>query len=237
MKRCFLLFISIYIGLVGANAQNNKNNSNEDGDVNISDVIELAKNIRSQENEEIATGEAIDLGLPSGTKWASCNVGANKPEEYGDYFAWGETEKKKRYDWVQYVHNNGDHTTCYDIGSNISGTMYDVAHVKWGGKWRMPTSDNFQELIDNCKSEWTKLNGVNGRKFTSKINGNSIFLPAAGYRRDGSLGHAGKGGFYWSATQSPYILHNAYYLYFRSKCAYWTPDDRYYGRTVRPVMK
>jgi hypothetical protein len=228
------------MGWMGVYAQSNKNNSKKNEDVNITDitdVIQMANNVLVQVEGRNATGEAIDLGLPSGTKWASCNIGANKPEEYGDYFAWGETEKKEIYAWGTYTHCNGSEIACHDLGSDISGTEYDVAHVKWGGKWRMPTSDNIQELLDNCKSEWTKLNGVIGRKFTSKINGNSIFLPAAGYCWNGNLGHVGKGGYYWSSTQSPYHLYYAYYLYFRSGRAYWYLDNRYYGRNVRPVMK
>ena len=239
MKKTTLLLISLYMGLMGVIAQNNKDNSNKDGDVNITDVIQMAKNNKSQYEGKKVTGEAIDLGLPSGMKWASCNIGANKPEEYGDYFAWGETEKKKEYNWSSYIHSEGrgSEIVCYDFGSDISGKEYDVAHVKWGGKWHMPTSDDIQELLDNCKSEWTKLNGVVGRKFTSKINGKSIFFPAAGYRWNGTLSHVGKGGFYWSSTQSPYHSYYAYYLYFRKGRAYWYLDYRYYGRSVRPVMK
>lgn len=181
--------------------------------------------------------EAIDLGLPSGTKWASCNVGASKPEEYGSYYAWGETEEKEVYNWSTYIHCDGTYDTCHDLGSDISGTQYDVAHIKWGGNWCMPTLDDIKELYDNCTSEWTTLNGVNGRKFTSKINGNSIFLPFAGYRWVGGLGRAGGSGDYWSSAQNPDYSGDAYGLYFDSGYANWGNYSRYNGRTVRPVVR
>ena len=119
----------------------------------------------------------IDLGLPSGTKWACCNVGANKPEAYGDYYAWGETETKSTYDWSSYIHCDGSQSTCHNIGSDIAGTQYDVAHVQWGGSWVMPSQSQIKELVENCTHEWTTLNGVNGRNFTG-TNGGTIFLPA-----------------------------------------------------------
>ena len=160
----------------------------------------------------------IDLGLPSGTKWACCNVGANQPEAYGGHYAWGATEE------------NGSYAT---VDSDISGTEYDVAHVKWGGNWRMPTFDDINELLDNCTTEWTTLNGVNGRKFTSKINGNSIFLPAAGHRWDGELRNVGTYGKYWSSTGND--ENSAYDLYFYSDSADGYDSGRYNEQSVRPV--
>ena len=118
--------------------------------------------------------EWVDLGLPSGTLWATCNVGANSPEEYGDYFAWGETEPKSTYSWANYIHCDGSEGSCHNL-SDISGTQYDVAHMKWGGKWRIPTHDEQVELYENCTYSWTTIKGVWGGLFTSKINGNSIF--------------------------------------------------------------
>ena len=188
-------------------------------------------------NPDVSPGEAIDLGLPSGTKWASCNVGATKPEEYGGYYAWGETEEKEIYSEDTYkYYQNGEYV---NIGSDISGTEYDVAHMKWGGNWCMPTSNDIKELLDNCDIEWTTLNGVNGRKFTSKINGNSIFLPAAGYRWSGDLYRAGEYGYYWSSTRYLNISFYAYSLYFASGSAYWLSIYCYrnYGRSVRPVAR
>ena len=181
--------------------------------------------------------EAVDLGLPSGTKWANMNVGATRPEEFGGYFAWGETEEKDYYDWGTYTHCDGDKESCYDLGSDIAGTRYDVAHVKWGGSWVMPSYDQIQELLDNCTKEWTTFNGVNGRKFTSKANGASIFLPAAGCRDDVGLDGAGSYGDYLSSTQYPFGLNYVYFLLFGSDYAGWSDYDRELGRNVRPVSK
>ena len=178
----------------------------------------------------------IDLGLPSGTKWACCNVGADKPEAYGGYYAWGETETKGTYDWKTYIHCDGSKETCHDIGSDIAGTKYDVAHVKWGGSWVMPSLDQSKELLDNCKNTWTSVNGKKGRKFTGK-NGRSIFLPAAGYRWGDGLGSAGSYGYYWSSTQLPSDSYFAYSLSFDSDGAYWSGYYRNYGHPVRPVSK
>ena len=177
---------------------------------------------------------AVDLGLPSGTKWADRNVGATKPEDYGGYYAWGETEEKEVYNWSTYIHCDGSSSTCHDIGSDISGTQYDVAHVIWGGAWKMPTSEQVQELLDECTIEWKTVNRVNGRKFTGP-NGNSIFLPAAGDRWDGKLGYAGSNGNYWSSTLNESYPNLAYYLYFASGGANWYDYYRYRGFTVRPV--
>lgn len=174
---------------------------------------------------------AIDLGLPSGTKWACCNVDAKKPEDYGGYYAWGETSTKTEYSSSNYHYDN------VNIGSDISGTQYDVAHVKWGEKWQMPTVDKVKELIDNCKYEWTVLNGVKGGKFTGP-NGSSIFLPAAGDRWGGDLCHVGSWGYYWSSTQDPDHSYDPYDLFFfHSGRAYWYEIFRYHGYSVRPVVR
>ena len=186
---------------------------------------------QSEARESSDPHPAVDLGLPSGTKWASCNVGASQPEEYGDYFAWGETEKKDIYHWSTYIHSD-DY-----LYSDIAGTKYDVASIKWGGNWRMPTEEQFEELLENCRKKWMKLNGVEGRKFTSKINGNSIFLPAAGSRYDYYLRYAGIEGFYWSSTQDPSRANYAYSLYFLSSGWYMSYRSRAYGFSVRPVVR
>lgn len=183
---------------------------------------------------KVQTHQAIDLGLPSGTKWASCNVGANKPEEYGDYYAWGETTTKKEYTYDNYLYyKNGKYL---NIGADISGTQYDVARAKWGGKWRIPTKDEVEELVDNCKYEWTTLNGVKGGKFTGP-NGNSIFFPAAGYRWDGDLYDSGEYGNFWSSSQHPDYSGFAYGLGFYSGGTGWSSDDRGQGQSVRPVVR
>ena len=152
----------------------------------------------------------IDLGLPSGTKWACCNVGATAPEGYGGYYAWGETETKSIYDRSTYkYYKNGGYVS---LGSNVAGTQYDVAHVKWGGTWQMPSKEQREELINNCTYEWTTENGVNGCRFTSKKNGASIFLPAAGAYSGDRLYGVGIYGDYRSSTKDPDSSHDAYYL-------------------------
>ena len=178
----------------------------------------------------------IDLGLPSGTKWACCNVGATTPESYGGYYAWGETEEKDYYDWSTYIHCDGSAGTCHDLGSDIAGTQYDVAHVKWGGSWVMPSYDQQTELRENCSSEWTTVNGINGRVFTGP-SGASIFLPAAGYRWYDGPYYAGSYGYYWSSTQYPSDSYIAYSLGFYSGGVDWDYDSRSNGLSVRPVSR
>lgn len=178
---------------------------------------------------------AIDLGLS--VMWASCNVGANSPEEYGSYYAWGETEEKNDYSIETYKYYN---TEDYeDIGSNISETSYDVAHVKLGSGWRMPTKDEINELCNKCSWEWTEVNGVCGQKVTGP-NGNSIFLPAAGFRYGTEVGNRGSRGYYyyWSGTLREGHSGDAYALYFHSSRHDWRSyRSRYYGLTVRPVTE
>ena len=189
----------------------------------------------------------IDLGLPSGTKWACCNVGATTPEGYGGYYAWGETEVKDIYSPVSYLYSTGEDTdgdgwyekneSYQNIGYDIAGTGYDVAHVKWGGSWVMPSSNQIKELVDDCSLKWEMQNGVNGYRFTGS-NGGSIFLPAAGDRWGDELDNAGSYGFYWSSTQIPSYSSLAYSLYFNSGDADWSNNSRRFrGHTVRPVSR
>ncbi|MBR3284184.1 MAG: Ig-like domain-containing protein, partial [Alloprevotella sp.] len=199
--------------------------------------------------------EYVDLGLPSGTLWATCNVGASKPEEYGDYFAWGETKPKSDYLWDTYKWGSGYNQLtkyCNDSDYGLNGFIDnrttldladDAAHANWGGQWRMPTSADFDELLNNTSNQWvTNYNGtgVNGRLFTAN-NGKSIFLPAAGNRSGTSLYYAGSNGFYWSSSLYSTYPYRAYKLYFGSSIVdvdyYYANynDYRYYGRTVRPV--
>jgi hypothetical protein len=178
----------------------------------------------------------IDLGLPSGTKWACCNVGATTPEDYGGYYAWGETEEKTTYIENTYQYYQGGNFEI--IGSDIAGTQYDVAHVKWGSSWVMPSYDQQNELLENCNYEWTEdVNGINGGKFTSKINGASIFLPAAGFRGK-SLYHAGTHGYYWLSTHYLSRSDFAYGFLFASGYANWNYNfNRDCGQSVRPVVR
>ena len=175
----------------------------------------------------------IDMG--DAGKWACCNVGASTPWENGGYYAWGETEEKEGYDWSTYIHCDGSEDSCHDLGSNISGTQYDVAHVKWGGKWCMPSNQQIH-LLENCSSEWTELNGINGRKFTAP-NGGTIFLPAAGGRyRYNDPDDVYSDGSYWSSSQCPSPSYYAYFLQFGSDFTRWYGSYRRIGRSVRPVI-
>lgn len=199
--------------------------------------------------------EYVDLGLPSGTLWATCNIGATSPEDYGDYFAWGETEGyndgKTKFDWSTYKWCEGSNSTMTKYCTNSSygyngftddktelDLEDDAAYVNWGPKWRMPSEEQFSELINSSytTTEWTTMNGVNGRKITSNTNGNSIFLPAAGYRDNSSLFDGGSGGDYWSRTLYSDDPSIAWGLYFHSGGVY-TSDYRYYGQSVRPVRR
>ena len=187
----------------------------------------------------------VDLGLPSGTKWATCNVGATTPEGYGDYFAWGETSPKSNYAWSTYKYCSGSSSTLTKYNTDSSrGTVDnkttldlsdDAARVNWGGNWRMPTRAEQDELRKNCIWTWTTQNGVNGCKVTSKTNGNSIFLPAAGYRGSASVLNGGSYGYYWSSSLYESDPSYAYTLYFYSRSEYWSSYGRNYGHKVRAV--
>ena len=185
--------------------------------------------------------EYVDMGLS--VKWATCNVGASKPEDYGDYYAWGETEVKGDYSESNYAYcKRSFRRTKYDsLGGNIAGTEFDVARKKWGSTWRLPTHAEQDELINNCTLTWTRQNGVNGYKVTSKKNGNSIFLPAAGYRRGTYLDGSGSYGDYWlgslDESLSRRFRSGANFLCFNSGDYGWGYDNRYYGFSVRPVSE
>lgn len=170
----------------------------------------------------------VDLGLPSGTLWATCNVGATSPEEYGNYYAWGETTTKSSYTESNYSYSSSPTTLPLDR---------DAAHANWGGSWIMPTWDDFKELYNECTWTWTTMNGKNGYKVSSRKNSSYIFLPAAGCF-DSSLFYAGSNGGYWSSSLYASGTSNAYVLGFYS--SYITPTDdgsRYCGHSVRPVLR
>ena len=182
--------------------------------------------INSSDTTYINGYAAVDLGLS--VLWATCNIGADSPEDYGDYFAWGETETKDSYKYSNSV------TFGYSMGDISGNAEYDAATANWGDSWRMPTYDEMNELIDSCTWEWTSENAVNGYLVTGP-SGNSIFLPAAGWRYGMALSYEGSNGRYWSST--PYIsdTYNAYYLHFHSSRHDMSESNRYYGRSVRPV--
>ena len=181
------------------------------------------------EIQEIDGHEYVDLGLPSGLLWATCNVGAETPEEYGDYFAWGETSTKAEYTEANSLTNGKE---MGDISGNV---QYDAATANWGGDWRMPTKSEYNELLNNCTCTWTAQNGVKGYKVTSNVNGNYIFLPAAGIRLMSSLGDAGNNGYYWSSTPVASNSYFAFYLSFNNGYHGMYNNRRYSGRSVRPV--
>ena len=189
----------------------------------------------------------VDLGLPSGLKWATCNVGAPVPENYGKYFSWGETSDKYKYPLESYAFHKKegllfkkDVMTKYNEkdGKTVLERDDDVAAVSWKGKWRMPTIEDFRELLDKCKSRWMTVNGVKGRRFTGP-NGNSIFIPAAGKYTD-EWAPTGRNDFgaYWSSSLYKDKPDRSLYCYFDSSKA---SDDaynlRHRGMPVRPVMK
>ena len=185
----------------------------------------------ASENGKINGHEYVDLGLPSGLKWATCNVGASKPEEYGNYYAWGETSTKSNYTTDNSVTNGKNFS---DIGGNPA---YDVARKQWGSSWRLPTKAEFEELLNenNCTWTWTTQNGIKGYKVTSKKNGNSIFVPAAGWRNGTSLYYQGTYGFYWSST--PYESDSFYACSLNFGSGHHSTDSNFrsYGQSVRPV--
>lgn len=174
----------------------------------------------------ITTGQVVDLGLS--VYWASCNLGAEKPEDYGDYYAWGETKSKFDYDKKNYSFYNSSTTQYIEIGDDISGTVYDAATVNLGGNWRMPTKIEMSELIDKCSWEWVQIGGKNGCKVTGP-NGNSIFLPAGGVSRQ----YQGETCNYWISTNvetgRAYSL-SAYFENQRISFGY-----KYQGHLIRPV--
>lgn len=196
------------------------------------------------------THDYVDLGLPSGTLWATCNVGANIPEGYGYYFAWGETQPKTIYSWSTYKYCNGDvgeqlTKYCNDVKYGYNGftdnliTLLpedDAATANWGSDWCTPTQEQWDELLMNTTNEWTTQNDVKGRLFTSKKNGQTLFLPAAGYCWDDELNYAGEGGNYWSSSLYTDYSGSAWSFYFSSH-GYYIGDygDRYHGHSVRAV--
>ena len=202
------------------------------------------------------TDEYVDLGLS--VKWATKNLGASKPSDYGNYYTWGETEPKAEYTWATYKwmqtgQSDWKHITkytiadgktegiWYDAGGNFIGdnkttleAADDAATRKLGSPWRMPTKEEIRELLDHCTWNWTTQDGVNGCEVKGP-NGNSIFLPAAGYRKGSLLYYAGSGGDYWSSSLCAAYSGLARYLGFDSGGRGWYDNGRYYGFSVRPV--
>ena len=206
--------------------------------------------------KQIKEYEYVDLGLPSGLKWAKCNVGAEKETDYGDYFQWGDIDDKTNYDcsWESYKYGDDLNLSKYNTENNgykndYRGTIDnkitldledDVARANMGGNWRMPTDAEIRELVNNTYNEWIENfngSGVNGRKFTSKTDKSKyIFIPASGYRLGSSFRGQGRGGDIWSSSLNTVLPGGALELGFSSGTIYMGDSARYYGLVVRGVM-
>ena len=206
---------------------------------------------KNDQTTDVRTGQEngymwVELDLPSGVKWASCNVGATTPEDFGNYYAWGEVLPKKVYtsDTYKYADANGYTKYCIDASYGDESFIDnkttleqedDAAHVNRGGSWRMPTAAEWSELMDNCIWTWTTQNGVKGYLITSKMNNNSIFLPAAGGRYDTYNYGDSTNGYYW--YPSLYVSGAAFRLNFNSDNVSKDNANRYDGLPVRPVCQ
>lgn len=231
--------VNAVIDVILSSGSSSSADVNGDGEINIADVnvlIDIILNGNVQPEPDY-----VDLGLPSGTLWATRNVGAAKPEDYGGHFAWGETETKENYNWNTYKWCEGNEwaITKYDplwYDDPELELEDDAAFVNCGPNWRMPSQAQFEELCNDCSWQWTTVNGVNGNLVTGP-NGNSIFLPAAGYRSSSSVTHEGRRGYYWSRTVDYAQAKCAYNLSFESGTPYFYPHmlGRRAGYSVRPV--
>ena len=196
--------------------------------------------------------EYMDLDLPSGTLWATCNVGAKRSTDYGKYFQWGDTKgytrdqvgKDKQFNWDDYkwyLSGKEDDGSLkykkYTTTSAILELEDDAAHVHMGGDWHMPSPEQISELINNTTSEWTSMDGVDGRLFTSKKDASkSIFIPIAGYAWDDIVGYNGLYGYIWSSMLSPEDVNYGQYFSFNLGYVYLYDYKRYYGRSIRGVI-
>lgn len=199
-------------------------------------VAEPAKVVVEEAKEPVASGtnvinghEWVDLGLS--VKWATCNVGAEKASDYGNYFGWGETKPKDQY--------TASNSKMFERGiGDVNGNPeYDAARANWGGSWRLPTKEEIKELLERC--EWVKASqdGINGYKIRNRGTGNAIFIPAAGYKHGPSLYYAGESGYAWSSTPNESYTQSAYGLFFFSGYHYQYWYYRNYGFPVRPVTE
>ncbi len=247
MKKFKFLAAVCCVAAVFAACEKNEPSDNTNGNGVNTDQNDGNSNSGNNNATDTNGHDYVDLGLS--VKWATCNVGATKPELYGNYYAWGETETKTTYNWSTYKWCNGsDDTLTKYCTSSYDGTVDnktvleladDAARVNWGGAWRMPTDAECTELRENCTWKWTddyNGTGVKGEIVTSNNNGNSIFLPAAGFCYYDRLVEAGSLGDYWSSSLDTDDPHNARYVGFGSGSVYRNYGDRFYGRSVRPVL-
>lgn len=238
------------------------NSKKSDKKVVTTDSIDACPPINTSETEITSskdTVKAIGVDLGLSVLWADRNVGASSPEDYGKHYAWGETTAKEEYSWSSYIYFNDIDNSGFPwktdgefdddctpeeltyIGEDIAGTTHDVAHLQWGDKWMMPTTQQWNELLENCTWDITTKNGCRGYVVTSKTNNNSIFLPMAGFRCDTTHYCNNEAPFYWSSSYDLYMPNHAWGAYFdfyaeTPECiphiGYW---HRYNGCTIRPV--
>ena len=236
------MFVSL-----AANAQEYpRGDVSHDGQVNITDVTWLINYLLTDtwpENPETPDDhEWVDLGLTSGTLWATMNVGATAPEEIGDYFAWGEIEPKEVYEWITYKWCNGTSDSMTKYCTSISGIVDgkselepedDAAYMNWGPQWRIPTYNQIIELVNECTWTWTSVNGKDGRLGTGP-NGNTLFIPVAGYRIHEDIKDPAW-GYYWSRNVYDYNANMANNMVFHSQLVFRGASNRHVGEPVRPV--
>lgn len=231
----YIYFLGVLIICVGCTAKTAK----KDKEIKNDSVI-----------PELYGHACVDLGLPSGLLWATMNIGAESPWDYGTYFAWGETNSKSNYSWELYKWGDGETFTKYnadvdDTFGKVDNKQTlekedDAAAMNWGGNWRIPTSEEWAELCNkkNCTWLFTNQHGVNGQVVTSKINGNSIFLPAAGVYYDKYVDLKGKHAEYWSSSLCKAVPYKAYILSFGAgNVSCDEGNERRDGRPVRPVCQ
>lgn len=252
MKKIILLSIILAgAGVAGAQTKvmriHHSNGTSET--MTVTDVTKIT--FEDEGNADIdPTTQMVDMGLS--VKWAAWNVGATSPDQYGDYFAYGEVKPKSdytllNYEWLYYGYLDGEDLDEWEyylkLGANITGTNYDAAHVNWGDKWRMPSRAEWQELFNNSTKLWTSVNGVEGARFTSNINGNSIFIPAAGNKFDGQETHQTTNCMYWTPEEYDFFDNSGWNNECRNyrvdiSSTYQNTDGYDYpevGFTIRPV--
>ena len=229
MRKIILVFAAVLLASVGWSQSLNihfKNGQSAQFNAENIEYVEFAE--KTDNNTSVTSGEAIDLGLS--VKWASCNVGATSPEQAGERYAWGETSTKSSFSLDNYIYFDSNTASYIDIGTEIGGTDYDVAHVKWGGNWRLPTQKEFRELADKCSWDWVKVNCVNGYKVTGS-NGNSIFFPVIN----------NKATSYWTSTLLKSEVggkdSDAFHTFLDiGRVSVSTTTKRYNGIFIRPIM-
>ena len=261
IKLLIIILIGRLISVIVKNWKAKKQSQNDSDNREVSDEQTTQREIVYEplNDSEVIDGELndheyVDLGLPSGLKWATCNVGASAPEEYGNYYAWGETKTKSEYNWGTYKWTTATYdakherwnletltkyNTSSDDGSVDNKTVLeladDAARANWGGAWRMPTDAEWTELRENCTLKRTTLNGVNGYEVKG-TNGNSIFLPAAGGYGCYGSDYVGINCYYWSSSLDTGAPHYAWSVDFRSDSVSRSSDGRYIVLSVRPVL-